>query len=175
MVEALNRRNLCVTLGALALLILISLLPSRPLARRRFDLFGFALIAIFLCSLQLMLDRGNQQDWFESVEIWCYAAAIVCAGWVGVIHLATTRQPLFDRGLFADRNFLVALGFMIALGIVMFATMALLPPMLQRLFGYGVIDTGVVLMPRGIGTLISMQISGFLIGRGVDPRPVCRR
>jgi DHA2 family multidrug resistance protein len=59
---------------------------------------------------------------------------------------------------------------MVVIGVVMFATMALLPPMLQQLFGYDVIDTGVILMPRGVGILISMQLSGYLMRRGVDAR-----
>jgi len=54
--------------------------------------------------------------------------------------------------------------------VVMFATMALLPPMLQRLFGYGVLDTGWALMPRGVGTLMAMQATGWLIRRGFEPR-----
>jgi DHA2 family multidrug resistance protein len=61
---------------------------------------------------------------------------------------------------------------MIVIGIVMFAVMALLPPMLQNLFGYGVIDTGIVLMPRGVGILVSMQVSGLMMRRGIDARPV---
>ena len=65
---------------------------------------------------------------------------------------------------------MIALFFMIALGLVMFATMALLPPMLQRLFGYSVVDTGWALMPRGVGTLISMQLSSILLRLGFDPR-----
>jgi DHA2 family multidrug resistance protein len=79
---------------------------------------------------------------------------------------------MFERKLFADRNFTIALGFMVVIGIVMFAVMALLPPMLQTLFGYGVIDTGIVLMPRGVGILISMQLSGLMMRRGIDARPV---
>ncbi|WP_230206770.1 DHA2 family efflux MFS transporter permease subunit [Novosphingobium sp. Gsoil 351] len=160
-----------VPLGALALFILIARLPSRPIEKKRFDMFGFAMIAIAIGALQLLLDRGNQIDWFDSLEAWIYVAAIVSAVWIGAIHFTTTKQPtLFNPALFANSNFLVALMFMIALGVVMFATMALLPPMLQRLFGYSVIDTGWVLMPRGVGTLISMQISGLLVRRGVDAR-----
>ena len=160
-------------LGAIALAILIGGLPSRAIARRRFDAFGFAMIAIAIAALQLMLDRGNQEDWFDSAEIWIYAVAIVCAGWVGAVHFATSRgRLLFERELFADRNFLVSLMFMIALGVIMFATMALLPPMLQRLFGYSVIDTGWALAPRGVGVLISMQLSGLLVRRGFDARVI---
>ena len=75
-----------------------------------------------------------------------------------------------NRQLFADSNYAIACLFNLVMGVVMFATMALLPPMLQHLFGYGVIDTGEALMPRGVGTLISMQLAGFLVRRGTDPR-----
>ena len=160
-----------VPLGAIALFILITGLPSRAVKRRRFDMFGFSMIAIAIASLQLMLDRGNHLDWFDSIEIWIYAAAMASAVWVGAIHFTTTtKQTLFNHALFANRNFVIALFFMIALGLVMFATMALLPPMLQRLFGYSVVDTGWALMPRGVGTLISMQLSSILLRLGFDPR-----
>ena len=161
-----------IPVGALALVILISNLPHRDLRTRRFDLFGFALIAITLTSFQLLLDRGHQADWFSSGEIWLYGFLVVSGAWMTVIHLATARDGLFDTALFKDRNFSLALFFMMAIGVIMFATMALLPPMLQHLFGYSVIDTGLVLMPRGIGVLISMQMAGYLMRKGVDSRPV---
>ncbi len=158
--------------GALALAILIANLPHRGENRRKFDLLGFALIAITLTSFQLVLDRGQQVDWFASGEIWLYTFLLVSGAWMTVIHLGTSRNALFDPAMFRDRNFTLALFFMIAIGIIMFATMALLPPMLQNLFGYSVIDTGIVLMPRGVGVLISMQIAGLLMRKGVDSRPV---
>lgn len=159
-----------VPLGALSLAIMLAELPSRPLARRRFDLTGFALVATALTSIQLLLDRGNHIDWYDSLESWIYTIVGISAAWMAVIHLATAQNPLFDRRLFADSNYIVSLVFMVVIGIVMFATMALLPPMLQRLFGFGVIDTGEALMPRGVGTLITMQLSGWIIRRGFDPR-----
>ena len=162
-----------VPLGAIALAILFVGLPSRVVSNRRFDMFGFAMIAIAIGALQLMLDRGNQLDWFDSAEIWIYAMAIASAVWIGAIHFGTTKQAtLFNPALFANRNYLVALLFMLALGMVMFATMALLPTMLQRLFGYSVIATGWVLVPRGIGTLVGMQLSSVLLRKGFDPRKI---
>ncbi|WP_374211773.1 MDR family MFS transporter [Erythrobacter fulvus] len=158
--------------GALSLAILITCLPQRPQRRRRFDLTGFALMAVALAAFQLLLDRGNQLDWLASGEIWAYLLVTLSATWMAVVHFATAPAPMFERALFADRNFAIALFFMIVIGIVMFAVMALLPPMLQNLFGYGVIDTGIVLMPRGVGILISMQVSGLLMRRGIDARPV---
>lgn len=159
-----------VPLGALSLAIMAAALPSRPIVRRSFDLFGFALVATALTSVQLLLDRGNHVDWFHSLETWTYLAVATSAAWMAGVHFATTDEPLFHRQLFADPNYFAALLFMLVIGVVMFATMALLPPMLQRLFGYGVIDTGMALMPRGVGTLLTMQISGLLVRRGFDPR-----
>ncbi len=159
-----------VPVGALCLVILFAELPTHPVRRRRFDLFGFAMLGTALAALQLLLDRGNVLDWFTSLETWFWLGLCVSAAWIAVIHLATAKEPLFDRRLFADVNFAVSLVFMVVVGAVMFATMALLPPMLQGLFGYDVIDTGLVLMPRGVGVLISMQLSGLLMRRGVDAR-----
>jgi len=159
-----------VPLGAIALAIMLALLPSRPIVKRKFDLSGFAMIGIMLTSIQLLLDRGNHIDWFESAEAWVYLFLAISTAWMATIHFTTVKEPLFSRSLFADPNFLYATFFSVAIGVVMFATMALLPPMLQRLFGYGVIDTGEALMPRGIGTLLTMQFSGWIMRRGFDPR-----
>ena len=156
--------------GAVALAVLLLELPHREARARKFDLFGFLMLGIALASLQLLLDRGSQLDWFQSAEIWLYAILMGSAAWIAVIHFATGREPLFDTAIFADRNFVIALIFMLVIGVVMFANMALLPPMLQRLFGYGVIDTGIVLMPRGVGVMLSMQLSGLLMRRGFDSR-----
>ncbi len=162
--------NLPVGIASLALLI--AFLPARPRRARRFDITGFLLLAIALTAFQLLLDRGAQEDWLASAEIWIYLVLTLSASWMVIIHFATSKAPMFERALFADRNFTISLGFMVVIGIVMFAVMALLPPMLQTLFGYGVIDTGIVLMPRGVGILISMQLSGLMMRRGIDARPV---
>ncbi|MBA3863387.1 MAG: EmrB/QacA family drug resistance transporter [Erythrobacter sp.] len=158
--------------GIASLAILITCLPQRPRRKRRFDLTGFALMAAALAAFQLMLDRGTQADWLASGEIWVYLVITLSATWMAIVHFSVTPDPLFERALFADRNFVIALFFMVVIGIVMFAVMALMPPMLQNLLGYGVIDTGIVLMPRGVGILISMQLSGVLMRRGIDARAV---
>ena len=159
-----------VPLGIISLAILATTLPSRSLVRRKFDALGFALIALTLTSLQLLLDRGNHIDWFQSIEAWVYTVVLLSAAWIAAIHFTTAREPLFNRHLFANPNYVFALIFSLVMGVVMFATMALLPPMLQRLFGYGVIDTGETLMPRGVGTLLTMQLSGYILRKGFDPR-----
>ncbi|PKP64885.1 MAG: EmrB/QacA family drug resistance transporter, partial [Alphaproteobacteria bacterium HGW-Alphaproteobacteria-9] len=130
--------------GIASLAILITCLPQRPRRKRRFDLTGFALMAAALAAFQLMLDRGTQADWLASGEIWVYLVITLSATWMAIVHFSVTPDPLFERALFADRNFVIALFFMVVIGIVMFAVMALMPPMLQNLLGYGVIDTGIV-------------------------------
>ena len=156
--------------GLLALFVLITNLPSRAKTQRRFDLFGFAFLSLALASLQLLLDRGNHVDWFDSLEVWIYTGVFLSSAWITVLHFIGAERPLLDMRLFSDRNFTIAMGFMIILGAILYATMALLPPMLQNLQDYSVIDTGLVLMPRGIGTIISMQVGGFLLRRNFDLR-----
>ncbi len=158
-----------VPVGALATLMLLRFMPKSDKERRRFDLFGFAMLAIALASLQLLLERGHQLDWFDSAEIWVEAGMVVAAGWMFVIHTLTGRQPLFDRSIFADRNFAVGLLFMLVTGVLLLAGLALLPPLLQNLYGYSVLQSGILTMPRGIGTLISMLVAGRLVGK-VDLR-----
>lgn len=158
--------------GLVTLAILIACLPHRPKIIRRFDMFGFLLLGIALTSLQLLLDRGHQVDWFDATEVWIYTLIMLSAAWMAIVHFAAADRPLYDRTLFADRNLVMSSVLMMLLGVVVFAVMALLPPMLQNLFGYDVIETGIMLAPRGLGVLVSMQITSMLIRRGFDARPL---
>ena len=155
--------------GVLCTILLVRTMPKGEITRRGFDLFGFALLAVALGAFQLMLDRGHQLDWFESWDIWVEAALAASCAWMFVIHLSTAKQPLFDPRMFVDRNFSFALLFMVVTGVLLLAGLALLPPLLQQLFGYSVLDSGFLTAPRGIGTLVSMMIAGRLTGR-VDAR-----
>jgi len=151
--------------GALAALLMGRCMPAIPKVARRFDLFGFALVAVALAGLQLMLDRGEQLDWFSSWEIRIEAGLAIAGLWMFGIHMATARQPIFDRRMFADRNFSTGLIFMAVMGLMLFAGLALLPTMLQGLLGYSVLQSGFLTAPRGVGTLISMIVVGRLVGR----------
>ena len=159
-----------VPIGIACFAVLYALLPSRDLIKRRFDLFGFATLALAISALQVMLDRGTNADWFHSTEIWIEAAIAVSAAWMFGAHLATAKAPMFDRVLFANRNLVTGLFFMVVTGVIMMASMALLPPMLQSLFGYPVMDTGLLLVPRGVGIIVTMFVAGRLIARNFDPR-----
>ncbi|MEO5493112.1 MAG: DHA2 family efflux MFS transporter permease subunit [Sphingomonas sp.] len=155
--------------GLLTFAILWFLLPSRPKALRSFDFTGFVFLGLGVASFQLMLDRGQNQDWFGSWEIIIEGLVAIAALWIALVHLATAQKPLFDRHLFKNRNLVVGMFFMIVIGISTMAPMALLPSMLQQLFGYSVVQTGLMMAPRGVGVLVTMAIGPMLMKR-VDTR-----
>jgi DHA2 family multidrug resistance protein len=156
-------------IGIIAVVMMLRFMPASPAAPRRFDLLGFALLALALAGLQMMLDRGEQLEWFASWEIWIECGLAIAGAWMFAVHMATAERPIFELGMFADRNFAVGLAFMAVTGVMLFAGLALLPPLLQTLFGYSVLQSGFLTAPRGIGTLVSMIVVGRLIER-IDAR-----
>ena len=151
--------------GLVTYALLFALLPRDKPMTRKFDLFGFAMLAIGLAALQLMLDRGNHLGWLESTEVLLELSAAVVFLWMFAVHMATAKNPLFERAMLVDRNLVTAIGFMALVGIIMFSCLALLPPMLQNLYGYPVIDTGAILSSRGVGVLLTMGLSGRLLAK----------
>ena len=136
---------------------------------RRFDLFGFALLSLGIGALQMMLDRGESLDWFANREVVIEAMLAGLAIYLFVVHIFTHDHPFIEPGLFKDRNFSVGLIFIFTIGIILLATMALLPPFMQSLMGFPIIDVGLLLAPRGVGTMIAMITVGKLSGK-VDAR-----
>jgi DHA2 family multidrug resistance protein len=136
---------------------------------RRFDFFGFALLSLAIGALQLMLDRGASEDWFESTEIVIEAVIAGLAFYMFLVHMFTAERPFVEPGLFRDRNFAIGLLLMLLVGVMLLATMALLPPFLQNLLGFPVLTAGYVLAPRGLGTMAAMLVVGRLVGK-VDIR-----
>ena len=156
--------------GILALLGILAFVPeTTPDRKRGFDLFGFALLSLAIGALQLMLDRGETQDWFGSCEIIIEATAAGLFFYMFLAHILTADRPFLDLALFKDRNFSIGLVFIFVVGIILLATLALLPPFLENLMDYPVLTTGYVLAPRGAGTMVAMMLVGRLIGR-VDTR-----
>jgi DHA2 family multidrug resistance protein len=158
-----------VPLGILALLGILTYLPETEKKRSRFDFMGFAFLSLAIGALQMMLDRGPLKDWFNSTEIWVEFAAFALSLYLFLVHSVTGKHPFIPMALFKDRNFLTGNAFIFLVGIVLFATLALLPPLLQNLLGYPVLEAGLVTAPRGAGTLIGMLVIGRLMGR-FDPR-----
>jgi len=155
--------------GVICTLLMLRFLPTTDTVRRKFDAFGFILLAVAVGALQLFLDRGEQRDWFDSWEIIIEAGLSIAAFWMFIVHTMTGREPLFERGMFADRNFATSLVFMAVTGVLLLAGLALLPPLLQNLYGYSVLQSGFLTAPRGVGTLISMLLAGRLVGK-IDAR-----
>ncbi|HWF01262.1 MAG TPA: DHA2 family efflux MFS transporter permease subunit [Caulobacteraceae bacterium] len=142
---------------------------DRGAATRPFDFIGFGALTVTVSAFQLMVDRGPSQDWFGSTEIWVYAVIAAVGLWVFLVQTITAEHPFLSRSLALDRNFVTCTVFGFFIGILLFSTMALLPPMLQEFMGYSAFQSGLVSMPRGIGSLVSMLVVGRLIGR-VDTR-----
>jgi len=151
--------------GVICTLLLVRFLPKTEQHARRFDMFGFILLAVAIGSLQLFLDRGAQKDWLQSWEIIIELGLAIGGFWMFVVHIVTAKEPLFERGMFADRNFATGLLFMAVTGVLLLAGLALLPPLLQNLYGYSVLQSGYLTAPRGVGTLISMLLAGRLVGK----------
>lgn len=156
--------------GLLAWFGLAACVPETPIdTGRRFDWLGFTLLSLSLGALQMMLDRGESLDWFASREIVVEAALAALAFYLFVAHMFTAEHPFIEPGLFRDRNFSVGLLFIFIIGVMLLATMALMPPFMQHLMGYPVLDVGLLLVPRGVGTMVAMLLVGRLAGR-VDVR-----
>jgi DHA2 family multidrug resistance protein len=159
-----------VPVGVITVIGLSSFLAETELKpKARLDLFGFAMLALAVGLFQLMLDRGQQQDWFSSTEICIEGVLSLFFLYAFVVQMKTADNPFIDLGLFEDVNFTFGLVFAFVVGVMVFGVLALLPTMLQQVLGYPVVLTGLVVAPRGIGTMVSMMVVGMLIRR-IDPR-----
>ncbi|PTB22251.1 EmrB/QacA family drug resistance transporter [Trinickia symbiotica] len=158
-------------IGIMALAGIAAFLPARaPRRGVTFDAFGFATLALAIGALQAMLDRGEQLDWFGSKEIVAEALIASISFAFFVAHTATAgKVSFFKRELLRDPNFAVGTFFIFIVGAVLYATRALVPPMLQNLMSYPVAAAGLVTAPSGAGTMIAMLIAGKLLKR-IDSR-----
>ena len=156
-------------IGIPALVLLWWLLPSRAKVQRRLDIFGAVALAIALGALQLMLDRGQENDWFQAKETWVELLIALSAFWVFVVHTLQVEHPLFEGAMVRNANFLGGLAFMVILGVTNVALSSVLPTMFQNIYGYSVMQTGLLMAPRGFGVLTTMLITNRLMGR-VDSR-----
>jgi MFS transporter, DHA2 family, multidrug resistance protein len=135
----------------------------------RFDWFGFGAFAIGIAGFQLMLDRGETQDWFGSSEIIIEAVLAGLGFYLFIVHMLTARKPFITPAVFKDRNLSAALLVMFAVGMVLLSVSALLAPWLQELGNYPVETAGLVMAPRGFGTMAAMLVAGRLSNK-VDAR-----
>lgn len=151
-------------LGLFAWMGLSTLMPEfRNEDGSRLDFLGFGLLALAIGAMQLMLDRGQLLDWFDSAEIWTYAVLCLTCVYLFIVHSLTARNPFVSLAVFTDRNFIICSTVGFFLGILIYSPMALLPQILEGLMGYPIMEVGMVLAPRGIGVLLAMLVMGRII------------
>src|SRR6185437_10822622 len=154
-----------VPIGIIAFLTLASFAKESPTHRRGFDFFGFAMLSLAVGALQLMLDRGEYKDWLAANEIRIELGIALAAFWVFLVHSATSANPFVNLVLFKDRNFSSGNILMFMVSVVILASSALLPTLLQVVLNYPVVTAGILMTPRGFGTVISMLLVGRLANR----------
>ena len=147
------------------------LVPVTPRHQRPLDWLGFVTLIVGVSFLQLMLARGQRLDWFDSTEIIIEAGVAIICLYIFVVHTITAKNPFYDRSLFTDRNFTMGQFYIFLLGSSMFLPLLLLPLLLQQIAGYPVIDTGYLLLSRGVGSVLGLLFMARLRGR-TDPRPI---
>ena len=161
-----------VPVGAMAFYGIGRYIKATPAARRtRFDVFGFVTLSIVIGALQLLLDRGQENDWFAARESWVEVIVLTISLTYFVIHTVLTPagKSFFDYRLLKNSNYVSGLIFIFLLGLILFSTRALIPTMLQGLMGYPATLAGLLLAPSGIGTMLAMLVVGRLVGK-VDLR-----
>ncbi|WP_192564742.1 MFS transporter [Pseudomonas gozinkensis] len=137
--------------GYILMVVTLLLAEKKADPRPTFDFFGFASFTVGMIGLQMLLDRGERLDWFDSPEIWIEALACALGLYLFVVHALTRKIHFLSKGLFGDRNFMLSTVMFFALGFVLLSTMALTSPMLDEILGYPPDTTGLLTVPRGVG------------------------
>ncbi|HYW03747.1 MAG TPA: DHA2 family efflux MFS transporter permease subunit [Gammaproteobacteria bacterium] len=158
--------------GIVSFLIAWLAVPDTERRERRMDWTGFTLMACAIGGLQMVLDRGNQQDWFSSNMI-LITTLVAAGGLVGFVinGLRRPERAIFDLRLFRDRNFALSCILIAAVGLSLYGTLVLQPILLEHLLGYPTATAGLIMAPRGIASMASMFMVGRLIN-ATGPRPL---
>ena len=144
--------------GLLALLGVAAFLPVVPgRSSLKFSWYGFSMLALAVGMFQLILDRGQKQDWFTSTEIIAEAVIAGLSFYLFVVHMIVADKPFLSLALFKDRNFFAGIIMVACVSSVMLATASLLVPFLQQLGRYPVMESGIAMAPRGLGTMIDRK------------------
>ena len=162
-----------VPVGLFAMLMAKTFIEDPPYIRNqrpgRIDYVGFGLMAVGFATLQLVLDKGQEDDWFSSPFITRSILIAIVALVSFVIWELRTKDPIVNLRVLANRNFAVGTALIATVGIALYGTTALLPLFLQTLLNYPALQSGLAVSPRGIGAIVSMILVGRLIGK-IDGR-----
>jgi len=162
-----------IPVGILGVIGVSALVEDPPWARKQkatTDFVGLALITLGLGCLQVMMDRGEDEDWFGSTFI-CVLALLAATGILGAIGwLLVAKKPIVDLRVFGDRNFAIGTLVIAAVGFVLYSGAVLVPQFAQQVIGYTATLSGLVLSPGAIGIILLIPITGQAMKRGVEPR-----
>jgi len=158
--------------GVLSLLMMNRFIFDPPYIKRtegRVDLWGICFLALGLGTLQVVLDTGQRKDWFASHYIRFFAALCVIGLVALTIRELKTAKPVVDLRALANRSFSAGVFLMSLLGFILYSSLVLLPIYLQTLLGYPAYNAGLALSPRGLGSLATTPLAGYLTSK-TDPR-----
>jgi DHA2 family multidrug resistance protein len=162
-----------IPVGFAALLMIHRFIEDPPYIRNarrgRIDFLGFGLLALGLATLQIILDKGQQADWFGSTWICWFALTAAAALIAFVVWELQTPEPIVNLHVLQDRNFAVGTFLITMMGVIIYSPLTLLPEFLQTLLGYPALDSGLAQSPRGLGALLMAPIVGYLTSR-IDAR-----
>lgn len=158
-----------IPVGVLAIIMIQAFVEDPPYIRRarpgKIDWFGFGLMAIALGSLQVVLDKGQQDDWFAAVWIRWFVFTSLVSLILFVVWEFRNREPIVQLRVFSDRNFAVGTFLITLVGVTLYSAITLIPLFLQTLMGYPALQSGLVVSPRGVGALLTMPVVGYLTGK----------
>ena len=158
-----------IPIGVLAVVMTNTFVEDPPYIRAarpgRIDGIGFGLMAVALAALQIILDRGEQDDWFAALWIRWFAAIGTAAFVAFLVRELLVPEPIVNLRVLRDRNFSVGIVMITLVGVALYSAITLLPIFLQTLMGYPALQSGLAVSPRGIGALITMPVVGFLTGK----------
>lgn len=147
-------------LSAFIFLVVALLLPEKKADKPpAFDFVGFGSFTLALISLQMLLDRGERMDWFDSPEIWIETIACGLGFYWFFVHVLTKKVHFFNKSLLGDRNYVLSTLIFFAIGFVLLSTMALTSPMLDEILGYPPDTTGALTLPRGAGLVGAFMLT----------------
>jgi DHA2 family multidrug resistance protein len=133
------------------------------------DYWGIGLLAVGMGALQIMLDKGQEEDWFSSRFIITLAVMAVVGLGVFLINEMWQEHPIVNLRVFRVRTYSTGVFIMTSLGFVLYGSLVLLPIFLQTLLGYSSLNAGVAMLPRGLGSFIAMPLVGLLMAK-IEPR-----
>src|SRR5262249_20227575 len=154
-------------IGVLALLLANAVVEDPPYIRARrqatIDYVGFALMTVWLAAAQIVLDQGQEVDWFAAPWVRWFTGVSAVMMVAFVARELLVREPIVNLRILGDRNFAVGIGLVTALGICLYGMTSMLPLFLQTLRGYSAVDSGLAVSPRGFGAMVSAVVVGRLI------------